>query len=402
MCIANGVGRRVAEGGADGGGAKLDFGGADIIEAGSGSGDDDTFVTAAGIGGGTAGERGIIDAGGGGTNDGGGASDEGGEDGASDEGAIDDGGEDAGGGGAIESARGARGARPVRGASGARIVAAGRGRRDAGSALLCPSASENAPMRKLWRARTAPEARPSRDLRFHGCEAASTRRPRAVWAARDPGSGARTIRSRRTCPTLNRSAVNKAERRQQILSNARDVFAKRGYHAAKIDDIVAAAGVARGTFYLYFDDKRAIFEEIVDGTFARLGAAVMRVDTEDPSKVVGQIEENIRRIVHALLEDPATTKILLSDAVGLDPGFDKKLLFFYEEVGKLLEASLADGQERGIVAAGDARVYAIMTLGAVKEIMYQVVMRGLDYPEERIVAEIFRFLAAGYLRVTPR
>ena len=197
--------------------------------------------------------------------------------------------------------------------------------------------------------------------------------------------------------------MDKAERRQQILSNARDVFAKRGYHAAKIDDIVAAAGVARGTFYLYFEDKRAIFEEIVDATFGRLGMAVMRVDTEDPSRSVGeQIEENIRRIVHALLEDPATTKILLSDAVGLDPAFDRKLLFFYEEVGKLLEASLADGQERGIVAAGDARVFSILTLGAMKEIMYQVVMRGLEYPEERIVAEIFRFLAAGYLRVPER
>lgn len=193
--------------------------------------------------------------------------------------------------------------------------------------------------------------------------------------------------------------MDKTERRQQILHNARDVFAKRGYHAAKIDDIVAAAGVARGTFYLYFEDKRAIFEEIVDKTFARLGMAVMRVDTEDPARVGDQIEENIRRIVHALLEDPATTKILLSDAVGLDPAFDRKLLFFYEEVGKLLEASLSDGQERGIVAEGDARVFAIMTLGAVKEIMYQVVKRGLDYPEERIVAEIFRFLAAGYLRV---
>ena len=144
--------------------------------------------------------------------------------------------------------------------------------------------------------------------------------------------------------------MDKTERRQQILSNARDVFAKRGYHAAKIDDIVAAAGVARGTFYLYFEDKRAIFEEIVDGTFARLGQAIMRVDTETPRSVQSQIEENIRRIVHALLEDPATTKILLSDAVGLDPAFDRKLLFFYEEVGKLLEASLVDGQERGIVA----------------------------------------------------
>jgi len=208
------------------------------------------------------------------------------------------------------------------------------------------------------------------------------------------------IRGRGACSTFKRAAVDKTERRQQILSNARDVFAKRGYHAAKIDDIVAAAGVARGTFYLYFEDKRAIFEEIVDGTFATLGAAVMRVDTEHPSRTVAsQIEENIQRIVHALLADRATTKILLSDAVGLDPAFDRKLLFFYEQIGKLLEESLIDGQERGIVATGDARMFAIMTLGAMKEILYQVVMHGLDHSEERIVAEMFRFLSAGYLRM---
>jgi AcrR family transcriptional regulator len=195
--------------------------------------------------------------------------------------------------------------------------------------------------------------------------------------------------------------VDKTERRQQILNNARDVFAKRGYHAAKIDDIVAAAGIARGTFYLYFDDKRAIFEEIVDGTFAKLGAAVLRVDTDHATRTVAsQIEENIQRIVHALLEEPGTTKILLSDAVGLDPGFDRKLLLFYEQIGKLLEDSLIDGQERGIVAAGDARMFAILTLGAMKEIMYQVVMHGLDYSEPRIVSEMFGFLSSGYLRTT--
>ena len=193
--------------------------------------------------------------------------------------------------------------------------------------------------------------------------------------------------------------MDKNERRQQILANARDVFAKRGYHAAKIDDIVAAAGVARGTFYLYFEDKRAIFEEIVDGTFVRLGELFVRVDTEHPTRTVGsQVEENIQRIVRALLDDPATTKILLSDAVGLDPGFDRKLLGFYQQVGKLLEDSLIDGQERGIVASGDAKMFSIMTVGALKEILYQVVMHGLDYPEERIVAELFRFLSTGYLR----
>lgn len=195
--------------------------------------------------------------------------------------------------------------------------------------------------------------------------------------------------------------MDKAERRRQILKSARDVFAKQGYHAAKIDDIVASAGVARGTFYLYFEDKRAIFEEIVDGTFTRLGMAIVRVDTEHPTHSVGsQIRDNIRAIVHELLEDPGTTKILLSDAVGLDPAFDRKLISFYEEIGRLLESSLADGQERGIVAPGDTRMFAIMTLGALKEILYQVTMRGLDYPEQRIVDEIYGFLCAGYLRGT--
>ena len=115
--------------------------------------------------------------------------------------------------------------------------------------------------------------------------------------------------------------MDKTERRQQILNHARDVFAKRGYHAAKIDDIVAAAGVARGTFYLYFEDKRGIFEEIVDRVFTRLGMTILRVDPNDAARTVGeQIHENIRRIVELLLEDRATTKIMLSDAVGVDAG----------------------------------------------------------------------------------
>lgn len=206
---------------------------------------------------------------------------------------------------------------------------------------------------------------------------------------------------RPTSAEAPRRNVDKTERRQQILRSARDVFAKRGYHAAKIDEIVAAAGIARGTFYLYFEDKRAIFEEIVDGMFARVGTAIVRVETDNPERsVADQVKDNIRLIVAAFGEDPATTKILLSDAVGLDPAFDRKLLSFYEEVGKLLEASLVDGQALGIVAPGNARMFAILTLGALKETMYQVVMHDLDYPPARIVEEIFAFLSGGYLRVS--
>src|ERR1700738_4229089 len=98
--------------------------------------------------------------------------------------------------------------------------------------------------------------------------------------------------------------MGKVERRQKILNHARDVFARRGYHDAKIDDIVAAAGIARGTFYLYFEDKRAVFEEIVDRAFTQIGMAIVRVDPKDTGRsVADQVNHNLRRIGRMLLED---------------------------------------------------------------------------------------------------
>lgn len=195
--------------------------------------------------------------------------------------------------------------------------------------------------------------------------------------------------------------MGKPERRQQILTLARDVFARRGYHATKIDEIVAAAGIARGTFYLYFEDKRAIFEEIVDRTIARLGLAIVRVDPRDASRTVAeQVRDNIRRIVRILLEDRATTKILLSDALGVDPAFDRKLLSFYDEMSSLLETTLREGQELHVVAVGDVRLMSWLLMGALKESLFQIVQRGAEYDDEKLVDGTFDFFCSGCLRVT--
>src|SRR3954470_3140357 len=170
--------------------------------------------------------------------------------------------------------------------------------------------------------------------------------------------------------------MDKTERRAQLLSRARDVFAKRGYHAAKIEDIVAAAKVARGTFYLYFEDKRAVFAELVDRFLARLHLAILRIDPHDAAHGVGaQVRENIVRVLTLFLQDRAMTKILLTDAPGLDAEFDRKLQAVYEEVLTLLSESFAEGQTLGIVAKGDTRVFAYLTVGAIKELLYQAVMR---------------------------
>lgn len=199
----------------------------------------------------------------------------------------------------------------------------------------------------------------------------------------------------------SRAEQAKAERREQILRVARDVFDKRGYHQATIDDIVARAGVARGTFYLYFGDKRAVFSELIDRFASQLTQAIQRIVTDDPTlPVVDQVRANIRVILRTCLVERAMTKILFTDAAGIDPAFDRKLAAFYDTVVQLLTESLKDGQALGIVDDGEPRVLAYLTIGALKELLYQAVTLGFaEETADVLTQQMYGFLSRGYLRV---
>src|SRR3954467_7241650 len=54
------------------------------------------------------------------------------------------------------------------------------------------------------------------------------------------------------------------ERKQQLLESAGALFAERGYSETRVIDIVEAAGVAKGLFYWYFENKEALFRELVE------------------------------------------------------------------------------------------------------------------------------------------
>ena len=194
------------------------------------------------------------------------------------------------------------------------------------------------------------------------------------------------------------AAMDKTERRLELLRAAQDVFSTKGYHAAKIEDIVTKAGVAKGTFYLYFPDKRSVFVELVDGLFSKLGAAILKVDPH--ADIEAQVKHNIRGIVAVLLDDPALTQLLLSFAPGLDPAFATKLQSFYDGVKQLLKLSLDEGQRIGLVGPGNTSMYATFTIGALKEILAESTGSGPVRPREQIVDELYRLLVSGYLHKT--
>lgn len=185
------------------------------------------------------------------------------------------------------------------------------------------------------------------------------------------------------------------ERREQILACARDVFADKGYHAVTVDDIVARVEVARGTFYLYFPDKRAVFEALVDGFFETVTGAIKSIDLESASPPLAQLRANLTRLAQLALEEPATMKIVLRDTSGVDLDFDQKIQSFYRALRQFLGESLEEGQRIGLVRDGDRDVMIALGIGALKEILFEAVTGEIPRTPEQLTDEIMRFLELG-------
>lgn len=86
-------------------------------------------------------------------------------------------------------------------------------------------------------------------------------------------------------------------RKQQLMSEAAKLFAHSGYYATRVIDIVKSAGVAKGLFYWYFENKEALFREIVKATRDDLRRAQARAIEGEPdpvTRIAQGIEASLR------------------------------------------------------------------------------------------------------------
>lgn len=182
------------------------------------------------------------------------------------------------------------------------------------------------------------------------------------------------------------------ERRQAILEAARRVFASRGYHRAGVADVCEEIGVARGTFYRYFDGKRELFQAVLAEVMAEVVAGVRPIDVAAP--IPDQIRANVDRLVRAITAEDVC-RVLFAEAQGIDDEGDEALRGFYGAALDRIERALRTGQALGVVRAGDVHLRARVVLGMLKEPVTQAALFGESLDAEGLVAEILAVLTGG-------
>jgi AcrR family transcriptional regulator len=136
-----------------------------------------------------------------------------------------------------------------------------------------------------------------------------------------PRHGAKTPGSR---------AAKAAERRDAIVAAALAEFSEKGFAAARLDDVAKRAGVAKGTIYLHFADKRALFEGIVH---LIIGPALAQLETgyrKDGESMRGYLERIMLPIALSLGTSPRRDVVRLLIAEGAR--FPEVAEIYYREV----------------------------------------------------------------------
>ena len=173
--------------------------------------------------------------------------------------------------------------------------------------------------------------------------------------------------------------MNRNNKDELIRQAAIRVFAREGFHQARMETIAHEAGVAVGTIYNYFDSKEEVLLSIFKAEFEERVHFYKELGGSGLS-----IPEQIQRILQAhfslLSERKELAQLLLRERFNLSKGFKSKVLALYREMLQQIEVVIREGVEQGRVRSCNPRIIAPALLGVVQSIS----ACGMLYPEEEI------------------
>ncbi len=155
------------------------------------------------------------------------------------------------------------------------------------------------------------------------------------------------------------------DRPREICAAALEVFAEKGFAAAKLDEIARRAGVSKGTLYLYFTDKQDLFRAVVRHSIApnveAISSSVTSLDLH--------FSDVIRMFLAGFAEREARLPLgaVAKIVIGESRNFPELARVWHDEVASKAIATLVGlveaAQQRGEVRKGNPRLYAFSLMG---------------------------------------
>jgi AcrR family transcriptional regulator len=175
------------------------------------------------------------------------------------------------------------------------------------------------------------------------------------------------------------------ETRTRILEAAVKVFATKGYHDTKVDDIVNEASSSKGSFYFYFPSKQDIFLALSD-TFADLLESKITQAMEKELHGMQQMDAALHASLGLFSQYRGLAKIALVQAVGLGAVFEERRRAINNRLTALIQTRLEQAAADGSIPPLQAEITARAWVGALNEVVIHWIYTGAPPLEDSLPA----------------
>lgn len=179
-----------------------------------------------------------------------------------------------------------------------------------------------------------------------------------------------------------------ARTRQRLLDAAESVFAELGYHEASIVKITEAAGVAQGTFYLYFGGKKQVFDELVRDLNRRIRHAMKEASSRGETRLEAEVL-GFAAYFRFTSEHKALYRII-RQAEFVSP---EMLRYHYDRLSEGYVEALREARDAGEVGEIDPTVtaWALMGMGELIGLRW-LLMENRDRMPKSVLDELERII----------
>ena len=163
--------------------------------------------------------------------------------------------------------------------------------------------------------------------------------------------------------------------RSRILDAALDVFSRKGYHDASVDEIVEHSHTSKGSVYFHFPNKQTLFLALVDKFAALLEKRVTESIAHEAAGIA-RVNAALNATLDTFGQYRPLAKILLIQAVGLGQLFEEKRLEVHDRFANLIKIYLDEAIAQGDIPPVDTEVVAFAWMGAINELVIRWVYTG--------------------------
>ncbi len=192
------------------------------------------------------------------------------------------------------------------------------------------------------------------------------------------------------------NAARRASSRERVIAAAIDLFAEQGFSGTSVDEIAAAAGVAKGTVFYNFGSKDQLFVQMFREGLQRLAGRFR--ESAEGRHGLDAISAMVRTELEAIESAPAMAQIFVAEIFRTGRPWQTALRELREEAVSPLREVLIDGRARGELADGmDPDSAAGALLGAVLVVALDWLAFAPHRPLESVHAQVVRMLAGDLL-----